>query len=65
GRAGNGLGTLDGPSQTLPAIEEFLPRSDFHIIGGHRNNQTGWGTPVANLMINDLTTNTYFGSRIR
>jgi subtilase family serine protease len=65
GRAGNGLGTLDGQYQTLPAIEEFLPRSDFHIIGGSRNNQTGWGTPVANLMINDLTTNTYFGSRIR
>jgi subtilase family serine protease len=59
GRALNGLGTLDGPSQTLPAVEAFLPLSDFHVIGGTYNTQTGWGTPVANKLIPDLTTNTY------
>jgi subtilase family serine protease len=55
----NSLGTLDGPTQTLPAIEDFLPLSDFHVIGGGYNTQTGWGTPVANKMINDLLTNQY------
>jgi subtilase family serine protease len=59
GRAWNGLGTLDGPSQTLPAVEDFLPLSDFHVIGGGYNTQSGWGTPVANKLIPDLTTNTY------
>jgi subtilase family serine protease len=59
GRAWNGLGTLNGPTQTLPAVEEYLPLSDFHFIGGHYNTQTGWGTPVANKMIYDLTSNTY------
>jgi subtilase family serine protease len=55
----NYLGTLDGPTQTLPAVDAYLPLSDFHVIGGTYNTQTGWGTPVANKMINDLLTNQY------
>ena len=49
-RASAGRSTLDGPSQTLPAIYS-LPNSDFHQIGGGYNDLTGRGSPVANLLV--------------
>jgi autotransporter-associated beta strand protein len=62
GRALNGLGSLDGPSQTLPALYQ-LPAGDFHDITTGNNGfaagpgydlVTGRGTPVANLLVPDL-----------
>ena len=53
GRALNGLGSLSS-TQTLVAINETLPRSDFHVINGYYNTQTGWGTPYANKVISHL-----------
>ena len=65
GRALQGEGSLDGYSQTLPTIYH-LPSSDFHdiTVGYNGNNTlngynagpgydlvTGWGTPVANLLV--------------
>jgi subtilase family serine protease len=57
GRALNGEGTLDGPTQTLPALYQ-LPSSDFHDITSGSNGAysagpgydlvTGLGTPLAN-----------------
>jgi hypothetical protein len=46
-RVSSGGATLDGPSQTLPAIYG-LPASDFHQVG------VGRGSPVANLLVPDL-----------
>ncbi len=63
GRALNGLGTLDGPSQTLPALYK-LPTSDFHDITTGSNGAysagvgydlvTGIGTPIANDVVSGL-----------
>jgi len=68
GRALNGLGSLDGPSETMVAIYE-LPTKDFHQIPisdssgdtgndagvlDQTNTQTGLGTPYANRIIRDL-----------
>jgi hypothetical protein len=67
-RARFGLGTLDGPTQTLPLIYS-LPESDFHDITTGNNSfqggpgfsagpgydlTTGRGTPIAQLLIPDL-----------
>jgi autotransporter-associated beta strand protein len=62
GRALNVLGSLDGPTQTLPALYQ-LPASDFHDITTGNNGfpagagydlVTGRGSPVANLLVDDL-----------
>ena len=64
GRAIDGLGSLDGPSQTLPDLYS-LPSSDFHDIttgsptgpspefnpGAGYDLTSGLGSPVANLLI--------------
>ncbi len=60
GRALAGLGSLDGPSQTLPDLYA-LPSTDFHDITTGSNNEysaqpgydlvTGLGTPLANLIV--------------
>jgi hypothetical protein len=66
GRAAAGLGTLDGPSQTLPAIYQ-LPSGDFHDIttgnstgspnywaGPGYDLVTGRGSPIVNLVVGGL-----------
>ena len=62
GRVAMGGTTLDGPSQTLPALYS-LPSADFHDITTGYNGYytapgydyvTGLGTPVANLLVPDL-----------
>ncbi|MGA2440018.1 MAG: hypothetical protein ABSH08_03600 [Tepidisphaeraceae bacterium] len=62
GRALHGLGSLDGPSQTLPLLYN-LPATDFHDITSGYNGLyagtgydlvTGIGSPVANLLIRAL-----------
>ncbi len=62
GRVAMGGTTLDGPSQTLPALYS-LPSADFHDITTGYNGDyttpgydyvTGLGTPVANLLVPDL-----------
>jgi hypothetical protein len=63
GRVAGGGVTLDGPSETLPALYS-LPSSDFHDItsggnGGFRagpgyDEVTGLGTPRANVLVPDL-----------
>ena len=63
GRVAMGGTTLDGPSQTLPALYS-LPSTDFHDItsggnGGYNagpgyDEATGLGTPIANLLVPDL-----------
>ena len=59
GRAINGLGTLNGATQTLPDLYD-LPASDFHDITTGNNGfaamtgydlATGLGTPIANLLV--------------
>ncbi len=65
GRVINGLTPLDGPSQTLPLIYG-LPSSDFNDIVSGSNGGfsatigydlvTGRGTPIAGLLIPDLST---------
>ena len=62
-RASQGLGSLDGPSQTLPKLYA-LPSADFHDITSGSNGGfsaksgydevTGRGTPVANLLVPGL-----------
>jgi subtilase family serine protease len=64
GRALHGVGALDGPSQTIPAIYNTIPHSDFHDITTGNNGLysagpgydlvTGWGSPIANKLIPDL-----------
>ncbi len=62
-RVSAGLGTLDGPTQTLPVLYS-LPAADFHEVtsgstygnpwyaaGPGYNLVTGLGTPVANLLV--------------
>ncbi len=63
GRALAGEGTLDGGTQTLPAIYQ-MPQSDFHDITTGSNGAysagpgydlvTGRGTPIANLVVGQL-----------
>ena len=63
GRALQGEGTLDGPSQTLPALYQ-MPSSNFHDITTGSNGAysagpgydlvTGLGTPIANLVVSSL-----------
>jgi len=67
GRVAGGGTTLDGPSQTLPALYS-LPASDFHDgLGGDNGTNTdglsnpatydevtGLGTPQANVLVYDL-----------
>jgi len=63
GRARIGLGSLDGPTQTLPMLYS-LPSSDFHDVTVGNNGAyaagpgydlaTGLGTPIANLLVPDL-----------
>ncbi len=63
GRALAGLGSLDGATQTLPMLYS-LPSSDFHDVTTGNNGAfsagpgydlaTGLGTPVANLLVQDL-----------
>jgi subtilase family serine protease len=62
GRALQGKGSLDGPSQTLQAIYS-LPAGDFHDITSGSNGYsakpgydpvTGRGSPVANLVVSGL-----------
>ncbi len=51
GRALAGLTSLDGPSQTLPALYQ-APAGDFHAVGGQGfSSATGLGSPVANRLI--------------
>jgi len=65
GRVLAGLSTLDGASQTLPALYA-LPSADFHDITSGNNGYaagpgydlvTGRGSPVANKLIPDLAGN--------
>jgi hypothetical protein len=71
GRALKGLGSLDGPSKTLPALYQMSP-SDFHDITDGSNAQyqaqpgydlvTGLGSPRAASVVNDLVlAGTYSG----
>ena len=66
-RADHGLGSLDGPSQTLPTLYHLYQSSsyarDFHDITSGKNGyqagtgydlMAGIGTPIANLLVNDL-----------
>ena len=67
GRVGTGGTTLDGPTQTLPALYS-LSAGDFHDdLGGangsndnglldpaHYDEVTGLGTPLANVLVSDL-----------
>ncbi|HVX84024.1 MAG TPA: proprotein convertase P-domain-containing protein [Phycisphaerae bacterium] len=63
GRAQAGIGSLDGPTQTIPMIYA-LPATDFHDITSGSNGAfsagpgydlvTGRGSPIANLLIPDL-----------
>jgi subtilase family serine protease len=63
GRALDGEGTLNGATQTLPALYQ-LPSSDYHEItsgsngaysaGPGYNLVTGLGSPVANLVVSGL-----------
>jgi hypothetical protein len=64
GRNLAGLGSLNGPTQALPALYS-LPAADFHAIsplprfgravaGGSANTSTGRGTPIGPALIADL-----------
>ena len=63
GRVAEGGTTLDGATQTLPALYA-LPAADFHDVTSGSNGTdsagpgydevTGLGTPVANLLVPDL-----------
>lgn len=75
GRGISGVGSLDGASQTLPAIYN-LPSTDFHDItkgstktkgktlnaGPDYDLVTGRGSPIANLVIQHLVTATATGT---
>ncbi len=64
GRTLAGEGTLDGATQTLPALYK-LPSADFHDVTVGNNGYlagtgydlvTGRGTPIVNLVVRDLVT---------
>jgi hypothetical protein len=66
GRVRAGLGSLDGPGQTLPKLYA-LPAGDFHDITTGNNGYaagpgydlvTGRGSPLVNRVVNDLVTTT-------
>jgi subtilase family serine protease len=53
GRTAAGGQTLDGPSQTLPALYA-APKSDFHVLAtgpSQYDTSTGLGSPVADLLV--------------
>jgi subtilase family serine protease len=61
-RKANGLGSMDGRTQTLPSLYQ-LPSNDFHDITSGNNGfsagvgydlVTGLGSPKANLLVPDL-----------
>jgi subtilase family serine protease len=65
GRTINGLTTLNGPTQTLPELYQ-LHENDFHDITEGNNGYsagpgydlvTGRGSPVADLLVSDLSSN--------
>jgi hypothetical protein len=66
GRALQDKGSLDGPTQTLPALYA-LPSSDFHTVEaythrapltvGAANTVTGRGTPVGQVLVASLVAN--------
>jgi hypothetical protein len=56
GRALEGKGSLDGPSQTLPTLYA-LPDSDFHGVASYRAGRAameGLGSPIGPALIADL-----------
>jgi len=59
GRAINGFGTLDGPTQTLPKLYK-LPSNAFHAVpGGFTGRRgapatTGLGSPNGSVLVNSL-----------
>jgi subtilase family serine protease len=53
GRAGAGLGTLDGGTQTVPALYR-IPSSDFRTVSNGTVVSTGRGSPAGAALINDL-----------
>ncbi len=64
GRVAAGVGTLDGPGQTLPALYS-LSSADFHDVTSGSNGYqatagydmvTGIGSPKANLLVGNLAT---------
>jgi len=62
GRSLAGEGSLDGATQTLPALYA-LPASDFNAIpplqgGGSANTSTGRGTPNGPALVSDLVATT-------
>jgi subtilase family serine protease len=63
GRVIAGAGTLDGASETLPALYAFAPTDNHAVTSGGNgtftagpgyNQATGLGTPSANLLVPDL-----------
>jgi subtilase family serine protease len=63
GRALNGLGSLDGPTQLLPKLYSVSSADFYDITTGNNGTYsagpgydlvTGLGTPVANLLVADL-----------
>jgi subtilase family serine protease len=71
GRVVNGLGTLNGATETLPRLYN-LPAADFHDItagtsgyaaGTSYDLATGRGSPVGNLLVTDLAS-AYIGSHV-
>jgi hypothetical protein len=64
GRALEGKGSLDGPTQTLPALYA-LPSTDFNLVAPlsaqqstAANTSTGLGTPNGTALISDLVAST-------
>jgi subtilase family serine protease len=64
-RVSNGIGTLDGPSQTLPALYSFSSDDYDDIVSGSNGSYTavpgydevtGLGTPNGEALVSDLTT---------
>jgi subtilase family serine protease len=56
GRALQGKGSLDGPSQTLPTLYS-LPGSDFHAVASYRTGRPavmGLGSPNGPALVRDL-----------
>jgi subtilase family serine protease len=71
GRSLDGLGSLNGASQTLPRLYQ-LPEADFHDISSGNNGYaastgydltTGRGSPVGNLLVSDLSVS-YIGFHV-
>ena len=66
GRVQDGLGTLDGPEQTLPLLYKLYANDLRDITTGNNyyaaapgyDLVTGLGTPIVNLLANDLASAT-------